>query len=91
MSSGEDDEVDLSALATISETCREFRRLHEASDRAMAVIPRWYALCVNDAAVELGEAATAATRAAPSARLDAFLERGFAHESEKARALPHRP
>lgn len=86
MSSGEDDEVDLSALATISETCREFRRLHEASDRAMAVIPRWYALCVNDAAVELGEAATAATRAAPSARLDAFLERGFAHESEKARA-----
>ena len=51
MSSGEDDEVDLSALATISETCREFRRLHEASDRAMAVIPRWYALCVNDAAM----------------------------------------
>jgi len=82
----EEVELDVSAVEALGEACREFRRAHRVADGAIALVPRYHALCVNVEAVELGEAATRATNAAMSERLRAFLDGGFAHPSERASA-----
>jgi hypothetical protein len=81
-----DEELDVSALMAFGASCRAFERYHAKSDVAMATVPHWYAMCVKDERVKMGEAATAATRAATSGRLRAFLDGGFAHPSARAMA-----
>ncbi len=81
-----DEELDVSALVAFGASCRAFDGYHAKSDVAMATVPHWYAMCVKDERVQMGEAATAATRAATSGRLRAFLDGGFAHPSARAMA-----
>jgi len=56
-----DEELDVSALVAFGASCRAFDGYHAKSDVAMATVPHWYAMCVKDERVQMGEAATAAT------------------------------
>ncbi|CAL57677.1 unnamed product [Ostreococcus tauri] len=80
-------ELDVSAVGNLGECVEAYRRAERVGDGALATIPRLYALCMDVQEVKLGEATRAATEAAMSERLRAFLQNGFAHPSER-RAAP---
>jgi len=80
-------ELDVSGAVELGESCRAYRAHHRLSDGVLATVPRWYSLCVDDGKkVRLGEGTLAVVEAAASARLRAFLDRGFAHASEREKA-----